>query len=224
VTIAAINAIAAAAIAAVSGVLDADVAAVNGQAWPGGGGSGSTTTWNPADKTAGMNLSGGNLIWSETNVTAEAVRSTSGYSTGKRYWEVVAGVTDQGAMGIRVIGDAIGTAVNGGTTASLRADGTLFAAGGASSASGNAPASYTAADVLMFALDMDNGKLWIGKNGSWPGSTNPATNTGHTFTSIPAGTHHAYNWSDNNSSNCSATLNCGASAFTYSPPSGFSAL
>jgi hypothetical protein len=198
-----------------------------GAAAGGGGGSGSTTTWNPADKTSiNLVLSNGDLTASETVGTSEAVRSTTGVSSGKHYWEIELDLLESNdAHGIRVTGDAIGTAVTSGTTCSLRADGTLFASGGASSAGGNAPASYVTGDVLMFALDMDNGKLWIGKNGAWPGSTNPATNTGHTFTSIPAGTHKAYAWSNNEASMDSiTTINCGATAFNYTPPSGFSAL
>jgi hypothetical protein len=218
VTIAAINAIAAAAIAAVSGVLDANVAAVNGQAWPGGGGSGSTTTWNPADKTAGVNLSGGDLTWSETNVSFEAVRSTSGYSTGKSYWQIVCGVTDQGAFGIRVIGDAIGTAVNGGTTASLRADGSRFVAGGCATV-GSSPGGFVITTVLQFAADWDAGKLWVTNGATFAGD--PAAGTGEQFT-FPPGTYHIYAWSDNNSGNCGATLNCGAVAFAH--PSVFAAL
>jgi hypothetical protein len=185
-------------------------------------GSGSSTTWSATDKTSGMNLTAGNMTWSETNSTAEAIRSTTGVSTGKWYWEVLAGTTDQGAMGIRIAGDAIGSAINAGTTCSLRSTGTLFTSGGPSSAGGTAPAGYGAANVVMHAFDADAGLLWLGLDGAWPGSIDPATGTGYTFNSIPAGTYHAYNWSDNNSTNCSATLNCGASAFYH--PAIFSAL
>lgn len=192
-----------------------------------GGGSGSTTTWNSADTTGpALVLSNGNLTWTDTNASAHAVRSTTGVSSGSWYWEEIAGVTDQGAMGIRVIGDAIGSAINSGTTCSLRSTGTLFASGGCSSAGGSAPAGYAQTDVVRFALKflMDGTfKLWIAVGPTWPGSTDPATETGYTFTG-PAGVWHAYNWSDNNATDCSATLNCGAVAFAYTPPAGFSAL
>lgn len=74
----------------------------------------------------------------------------------------------------------------------------------------------------MFALDMGAGKVWVGVNGVWAGD--PATNTSYFGTDIPAGTYHAYHWTNNSTANTSATLNAGAVAFNYAPPSGFSAL
>ena len=41
--------------------------------------------------------------------------------------------------------------------------------------------SFTTNDVLQFALDMDNGKMWIGKNGTWMNSGVPASGTGNMF-------------------------------------------
>lgn len=54
------------------------------------------TAWNPADKAAGVVLTGGNLT--ATCGTAESVRSTFGASAGKYYWELtypsgVSGIT-----------------------------------------------------------------------------------------------------------------------------------
>ena len=51
------------------------------------------TAWNPADKAAGVVLTGGNLT--ATCGTAESVRSTFGASAGKYYWELTypSGVT-----------------------------------------------------------------------------------------------------------------------------------
>jgi len=40
-------------------------------------------------------------------------------------------------------------------------------------------------DIVMFAMDADNGKAYMGKNGSWAGSSNPANGTG------------GFNWSSN---------------------------
>ena len=38
--------------------------------------------------------------------------------------------------------------------------------------------SYNNGDILMFAMDNDNGKLWFGKNGVWYTNDNSSTTTG----------------------------------------------
>jgi hypothetical protein len=72
----------------------------------------------------------------------------------------------------------------------------------------------------MIAFDADAKKMWVGKNGTWFGSGNPAagtneypkTITGNTF--FPAvncyGDTYAYNF--------------GQRPFAYTPPSGFKSL
>ena len=46
-------------------------------------------------------------------------------------------------------------------------------------------ASYTSNDVLTFALDMDNGNFYIGKNGSWSSGTGSTNQTFANSSSIP---------------------------------------
>jgi hypothetical protein len=48
----------------------------------------SPTTWNPADKSASIGLSGGNLVASANGATIVGVRSTAFKTTGKWHWEV----------------------------------------------------------------------------------------------------------------------------------------
>jgi len=43
---------------------------------------------------------------------------------------------------------------------------------------GGASITFTASDVLMMAMDFDNNKIWLGKNGSWFAGQDPLTNTG----------------------------------------------
>jgi hypothetical protein len=81
-------------------------------------------------------------------------------------------------------------------------------------------ASYTTGDVIGIALDMTNGKLWFAKNGTWQASGNPAAGTNACFTGI-TGTLRAALGAY--SSTPTLTANFGASAFAYSPPSGFNA-
>ncbi len=47
----------------------------------------------------------------------------------------------------------------------------------------------SANDVLMIAVDMDNKKVWFGKNGTWYGGGNPATGANPQYSNITAGTY-----------------------------------
>jgi hypothetical protein len=78
---------------------------------------------------------------------------------------------------------------------------------------------------LMLALDVDNGKVYAGYNGTWLNSGNPAGNTGEiatrTFspTDVVAG-HTSWNGTNDQSQ----YYNFGQRGFLYTPPSGFVAL
>jgi len=66
-------------------------------------------------------------------------------------------------------------------------NGSLTSYGSGSSANG---------DVLMCAYDLDNGKIYFGKNGTWYGSGDPVAGTNAAFTGIsgtycPAYSHNA---------------------------------
>jgi hypothetical protein len=75
-------------------------------------------------------------------------------------------------------------------------------------------------DVLMLAVDEPNDLIWMGKNGTWATTTNPATGTNGQSVGALA---EYYLWvalarADN------VTVNTGGSAFAYTPPSGFTAM
>jgi len=94
-------------------------------------------------------------------------------------------------------------------------------------------------DIMMFALDMDNLKLWFGINGTWTQSGDPANGTNQNHSSItnefmtPAiasfSGSSGYEWQFNfgnpaftvSSGNADAN---GYGNFEYAPPSGFYAL
>jgi hypothetical protein len=74
--------------------------------------------------------------------------------------------------------------------------------------------------VLMIAIDLDDHKLWYGKNGSWLDGGDPAAGTGAQYADIHAETlYPALSIRAANSSSFHA--NFGESAFDYSVPSGF---
>ena len=176
------------------------------------------TTWNPADKAAGLTLSNGNLTASSPSQTYKQVRATQGFSSGKWYWEVTLNANDiYGAYGISTTAESVdyllGQTLYG---YGYTCDSNLFHNNGWTvwgSTCGNG-------DVVGVAVDMDAGKIWFSKNGTWLGSGDPATGTNPAFTGIsgtfyPAGAISA--------AGAQSTANFGASSFAYSVPSGFNA-
>lgn len=177
-------------------------------------------TWNPSDKAAQVTLSNGNLTATSASVNP-GVRATDSQSTGKWYFEVKV--------------DAIGAAMTVGvanTTASLAvgspvgvdANAWAFTANGSQSGPYHSNSfsptggGWTTNDIVMLAWDASAGKLWLGLNGSWI-SGDPAAGTSSSFSSVtgtlfPAVSVHT---------NAQATANFGATAFGYTPPSGFTA-
>ena len=113
--------------------------------------------------------------------------STTTKSTGKWYWEIrIDGGTDNNSfLGIAPNTDiwvgssqSEGIGVNGG--------GGIANASGGTTAAGTV-SSHSAGDVRMFALDADAKKLWIGKNGTWDNSGDPAAGTGEVVYGWPDG-------------------------------------
>lgn len=190
-----------------------------------GGAAFTATTWNPADHSANMSLSNGNLTATTTNWSV-GVRSITGYSSGKYYLEITM------ANGSGTI-DAVGLGTITSDLTSQLPVGTVGVAGanvwvnGASVQAGwsGFPANGT---VVGIAVDLSAQLIWFraAPSGNWnnSGTANPATATGGTSFSVlgagvklyplfevGAGTGHA------------ATANFGGSAFSGTVPSGFTA-
>jgi hypothetical protein len=81
--------------------------------------------------------------------------------------------------------------------------------------------SWADGDLVMFAFDPITGKCWIGRNGTWLNSGNPASGTGAIGT---LDTSFGYTPAFNSGGNHKWTLNFGQRPFAYTAPSGFKAL
>ena len=100
-----------------------------------------------------------------------------------------------------------------------------------------------AGTIYQIAFDLDANKIWMGANGTWTNSGNPATGANPTFSSIPSGTYASAVSVSNTSSSDYFTHNYGADGtfagtrtaggnkdstgygnFTYAPPTDFLAL
>jgi len=96
-------------------------------------------------------------------------------------------------------------------------DGSKYNGSGSSYGSG----SSATTDVFQCALDLDNGKIWWGKNGTFFASGDPAAGTNAAFTNLSgqsvAPTAGVYGSSSSNG----AIINFGQRPFAYTPPTGF---
>ena len=78
-------------------------------------------------------------------------------------------------------------------------------------------------DKIGVALDLDNGKIWFSKNGTFVDSGNPAAGTGAQFIVVP-GTYTPAVRTTGQSTTTVLDVNFGQSPFAYTPPTGFKAL
>lgn len=181
-------------------------------------------TLNPSDKTAGMTLSGGNLVATGASGWNE-VRATIGKSSGKWYCEVtVTGITGgAGAeafiVGIRSTTGSLSTTVfwySGSWSTGTHGynygiqDNNYKVSNGVQTAFTN---NIAVSDILGLAMDLDAGTLTAYRNN---------VSLGTVYSGLSAQT---YTFAcDLNGASTVATFNFGATAFTYTPPAGYSAL
>ena len=179
---------------------------------------GNYATLNPLDVSSNT-LSNGNLdITFATNSDTNR-GGTIAVSTGKWYFEATIQAVG-GTYAIIGVTSGVATASSLGTTAYqysyISSTGNKFN-NNSSTAYGN---TYTTGDVIGVALDMDNGKVWFSKNGTFQASGNPAAGTNQAFSGLSGSFSPAINARNNSIVN----LNCGQRPFAYTAPSGFKAL
>lgn len=186
----------------------------------------SYTTWNPADKGEGLTLSGGDLTVAVVTdgPNYRGVRAIKPLSSGKYYWEITAadyagggsyaiGIADSGHSLTVQLGDGAsgyGYIDQKGSTGGKRNNSVLAEYGN----------RYYAADVIGVALDLDNGKIWWSLNGVWQASGDPEAGTNEAYSGLSGALYPAVSLF-RYSQACSIIANFGASAFSYSVPSGF---
>lgn len=138
------------------------------------------TTWNPADKSADITLSGGDLVATVGAAGGyRAVRSTVSKTAGKWYFEVTANVWGSGEgpfIAICPAGASLSSQLGNATD-----EAAYFANGGYVLEAGSITvflSSYGAGDKPGAYFDVDAGKVWFAKNGVVD-SGDPAAGTGH---------------------------------------------
>ncbi len=169
-------------------------------------------TWNSSDKASKVTLSNGNLTAASasSDTTWGSVRSNIGVSSGKYYWEVTINSIDAGRfimIGVAQSGASI-TSYLGASSVGWQYYGEAGNKINNDSQVGYG-ATFTSGDIIGVALDRDAGTLTFYKNG---------TTQGQAYSGL-SGTIYA-GVSLRNIGN-QITANFGASAFAYTPPSGF---
>ena len=176
------------------------------------------STWNPSDKTSNITLSNGNLTVTTTATANQGIRGTLSRSSGKFYFEYTQGSSAANRVGIadatHVLTTGLGLdSVSSGysTVGSIYYATSLNVAG----------VTYTTGDVIGVAVDITNGLIYYAKNNTWQSSANPSAGTGGLAYVTAAAVFPA--WGTLTANVTSGTLNVGATAFSYTPPTGFSA-
>ena len=181
-----------------------------------GNNGGNYATFNPlvvvgTDSFGGTN---GNLDSSGSNRFSS---STIAVSSGKFYFE-----TTVGAAGVTVgiwQPPFVASAAPYEQTnyRYFGSDGKIYTQAGSTVASYN---TYTTGDVIGIALDMDNGKVFFSKNGTWQGSSDPAGGTN----AAASGLTGMWVFGVNHSGDATHSANFGQRPFAFTPPTGFKSL
>ena len=166
-------------------------------------------TLNPLDSAGGV-ISDGNL--SATQTATGRKKSTIGVSSGKWYWEVTAKSSGDLMIGassvtLSAAGAIVGSAAN--DYGYYSTNGQKYT-NGTSSAYG---ATYTTNDVIGVALDLNSGTITFYKNN---------TSQGTAFTGVSGTLTPAV--SSGGAAGASFAINFGQQPFSYTPPTGYSAL
>jgi hypothetical protein len=186
---------------------------------------GNYCTLNPLDEPATYAAAGssanGNLDFSVSNDAA--MGSTISVSSGKWYWEMT--VVSGHSSGSNTVWTAI-TSITPSSSNKLAwqagSGSRSYATTGlkynenTSASYGN---TYTNGDVIGCALDLDNGKVYWSKNGTFQASGDPVAGTNAAYTGLTG------SWMPEATQNGAVTAwNFGQRPFAYTPPTGFRSL
>lgn len=174
-----------------------------------------STTWNPSDKSSHITLSGGNLTAAGVSGFTDGVRATASLASGKWYWEIlyVSGTNVGGDVGVANSGATLtanpvtqtGVLVVSSNDGAIWHNSTNVGAFGAAFANG---------DTLSISVDTVAGTIAFRKNNGSPITISGAN--------VPTGP--LFPFFSNGGATDSVTANFGATATTYTPPSGYSTI
>ena len=173
-------------------------------------------TLNPLDN-GGNTLSQGNT-YATTSSGFDLIRSTFFLTSGKWYWEVTCTNVGETFVGVSDNLELL-TGRGAQTTATScmvrTTDGDKYINATESSYAG---AAITDGETMMFALDMDNGKFWAGKSGTWFNSGDPVAGSNPATSALTKAVSPSASIYDSEA----VWFNFGAGKnFAHTPPTGF---
>lgn len=178
------------------------------------------TAWNPADTTANMTLSNGNLTATSTNFSV-GTRAAVGLSSGKSYFEVTMATGASTADNVGLATAAANLTTTGGAGTTVVINGNIFV-------NGTSVAAFPGianGSIIGIAVDLTAQLIWyrIAPSGNWnnSGTANPATGAGGVSISALGSAALYPVYQVGAATGHSATANFGASAFSGAVPSGF---
>lgn len=185
-----------------------------------------STTWNPADKSAGTTLSNGNLTAALGG--QNGVRGVFGQNANKYYFEITAtAVGSATAIGLGNPSASLDFLGIGSSNAVVVLEtGFVYMNNGGTSASIGAIANGA---IICIAVDLTNQLIWFknGVAGNWNGNAgfSPGGTGGVAFTAAVGGAGGTllYPVVSSYSGGANFTANFGATAFAGTVPAGFSA-
>ena len=174
---------------------------------------GNYPTWNRIDY-AGVALAEGNLQATVNGGYANGAYGTMGVRSGKYYWEITPITIVNSAMmlGIADLDEPITDRqwTDAHAWAYYSGNGNLYN----NNSSSSFGSSYSAGDVIGFAVNMDNGSVTVYKNGSSQG----------TITGLSGKTITPYVGTGTNSNGQKVAINFGQRAFSHNAPSSYKCL
>ncbi len=203
-------------------------------------------TFNPLIAQTGATFANGNTFVYRTSAgNVKRIGCTIGAISGKYYAEFQLGTNQWGGICLTNGGDIARTEAGSNgymgeyaddKSVGVRQDGLVYSHAANVTSSQWDQGSLGTTDKLCLALDLDNKKLFLGKNGVWNVSSNPATNTGgisllgdsYTFcgatdnADCKINTGNGYFGTDAITSE--GTNASGIGKFEYDVPTGFTAL
>ena len=184
-------------------------------------GTGHTVTGTPATIVERTSVA------SNYRVSTAAVPVVSGE---KKYWEITVGnvaATSIPAVGVGVISTPLDAQLGGYLSDAVSWD----ASGGArdNNTGLNGKVTYTTGDIIMIAVDMVNGWIFMGKNGTWyngstAGNVNFTSGDGKVNNTNRSPSVNLYPAVQTQNIGDKLTTNFGRAAFAYTPPTGFTGL
>ena len=164
--------------------------------------SGNFCTLNPLD--SGATLINGNLTMSHSTSAFRTAFGTLGVSSGKWYFESRQINTTSGnafPLGVQRISEGLNnkvwTTYVGNSYSTYGYSYSMYSKGSGDTSEKKHNNSFVSmsditagveGDIYQIALDLDNSKIWFGKNNTWHNSGDPGGNSNETYSSVPTGT------------------------------------